>query len=224
MVMDIRLDTKNLKDDVKGIRRIRSGINGNMEIRLIWGSNDAPHMVRIVAAGPNLWVKGYYDRNGTFIAFDTIGGEHVLNYAEDDIGCALRLDAITSVLAELEQIPPISDFSRGGGDQARKAYIMCVFLASEMVRNELLERMLLQETRNHGQNNKTWRDYILVYKNWAKVSRELYQTGSENNYPTIYAADVRSMHSRLETGVAKGIMTERELAVYDSLLEELHIV
>ncbi|MDE5933630.1 MAG: hypothetical protein K2H40_14270 [Lachnospiraceae bacterium] len=222
--MDIRLNTRNLQDDIKEIRRIRSGINGDMEIRLIWSGNNVQHEVCVVANGPNLWVKGYYDRNRDFIAFDTTGGARILNYADDDKGCALTLDAIASVLEELEKIPPVNDFSQGGENQARKAYIMCVFLVSEMVRNELLERMLLQGTRNHGQNCRTWRDYILVYKNWAKVSRELYQTGGGDNYPTIYAADVRSMYSRLQASVAKGIMTERELAVYDSLLAELRIV
>lgn len=225
MVKDIHLNTKELHQDVEAIRKIRNGINGDIEIRLIWvdNNNQAQHMVRVVANGPNLWVKGYYGQDGVFTAFDATGGARVLNYTDDDRGCALVLDTITSVLGELEQIPPIDDFSQGGESPARKAYIMCVFLVSEMVRNELLEKMLLQETRKQGQNAATWRDYVLVYKNWAKVSRELYQAGGGNNYPTIYAADVRSMYSRLRTSVAKGIMTAQELAVYDSLLADLQI-
>lgn len=220
MVMDINLNTKNLHKDLEAVRRSRSHIDGEAEIRLMWMDDSGVHTVRVIANGPKLWVTGYYDQNGSRVPFAAGEDQRILNYAASDTGCRLFLPDIIGVLGALEQIPAPADFTAGGQNaRARNAYVMCVFLVSEMVRNELLEKVLLMETKRPGSNARMWRDYILLYKNWAKASKALYKVESGKDYPTIYAADVKSMFVRLETGE----LAEAEIRLYRQLIEELCI-
>jgi len=219
---EIHLNINKLHTDVRAIRDVRNHNNEDMEIQLKWDTaGNVQHTVRVIANGPNLWVKGYYDQGGAFISFATGGGGDVLNYGENDTGCRLTLETITEVLGALEAVPAPTNFRSGSGN-ARTAYVMCVFLASEMVRNELLEKVLLLGTRRAA-DAKMWRDYILVYKNWATVSKILYNIESGDNYPTIYAADAKSMFSRLAAARGRGDLTERELDIYQELIENPQI-
>lgn len=222
MVMDIHLNTKSLSKDLAAIRRNRSsiGAGGEIEIRLLWTDNNKNHMVRVIANSSKLWVTGYYDQNGKLISFATEGNQGVLNYADSDKGSRLTLSDVASKLCALEQIPAPVDFTAGNRNaSARNAYLMCVFLASEIVRNELLEKILLLETRKPGENARTWKMYILLYKNWAKASKALYSMESGSDYPTIYAADVKSLFIRLETSD----LSRTEIDLYRQLIDELQI-
>lgn len=227
-MMDIHLNKNNLSDDIKAVRKIRNGNHGDLEMRLIWNDgNGVERTVRVIANGPNLWVTGYYHQDGTFIRFDGNGGAGVLNYAASDKGCYLTLDAVKGALGPLAGIsvhhPFPTDFRPGKENaEVRTAYVMCVFLTSEMVRNELLEKSLLLGTRK-ADAIATWSDYVLMYKNWATVSKVLYKVESGNNYPTIYVADVKSMFNRLEAGVGSGDLTQNELDVYRCLIENPQI-
>ena len=46
MVMDINLNTKNLHKDLEAVRRSRSHIDGEAEIRLMWGAYRTRHCKR----------------------------------------------------------------------------------------------------------------------------------------------------------------------------------
>lgn len=224
----IHLNTNMLHQDVEKIRQKRSQITGDMEIQLIWGENDE-HTIRVIANGPNLWVTGYYHQDGTFIRFDEYGGPGVLRYNGRDVGCEFTLAVIAKTLGPLVGISEDSnpfprDFrTQDGNEEARAAYVMCVFLASEMIRNELLERALLLGMRKPDVRPK-WNDYVLLYKNWATVSKILYRIESGDNYPIIYAADAKSMFSRLEAAGGEGRLTPTELEVYRGLINNPQIV
>ena len=139
------------------------------------------------------------------------------------MGCHLSLPDIISVLGTLErssaQAPPEFWPGNGACAEARNAYVMCVFLASEMVRNELLEKLLLLEMRKPAARPRMWRDYILLYRNWAKASKALYKMESGSDYPTIYAADAKRMFVRLETSE----LGQTEIDLYRQLIDELRI-
>lgn len=168
----LRLDENNLHNDLTAIRIARGtkgpngkqnhpctvGIDEEWEIDLKWrDGNDIEHTLPVYVKGPALEVKGFKPKEGDRIDF---GGD--FNYA-GETGTQLTYWNITGeALVNLEEGK--YDLSERGYKFARLCYVMCVFVASEIVRNEVLEIMFV-----YG-NFGMWENYKRLYRNWAKVS------------------------------------------------------
>jgi hypothetical protein len=181
MEFEINLDNKEqLHDDLEKIRenRERLGEKGEAEIVLKWTKEDeSKHELSVHVKTSNLWVTGCKGQLGKEIEFK----EEIRNYMEKDEGTTIYIKGITNLLEELEN-GRYNNFEKTGSRE-RNAYLMCVFVASEIVRNELLEKVLIKSFSN--KNYATWKTYRRVYSNFASVSKALYKY-----YPTIRVEDV----------------------------------
>lgn len=206
IIFTLRLEKEYLHKDLEKIRKNRGvliddrGEEKPGVIQLSWktneGAGEAEHKIDVVVKGPNLWVNGYQCQGKGCVGFQAEEGS--LNYCESDenAGCILELTAIRSELEKLENIEDSMYFHKGAA--GRTPYLMCVFTVSEMVRNEILERLLFCEKgRKHSGIHYNWKDCLSLYKNWKSVSKVLYAVESGRFYPVIYFRDMDSMFVRI---------------------------
>lgn len=154
------------------IRRARTHTDEKTrwEINLRWkASAQEEYNLIVYAAGTALVVTGFQTFTGEKITFLEAGSNKDFNYNGED-GGALSYGAVTGTLAKLRD----GRYKTLPNDEKRNAYVMCVFMASEIVRNEVLEGLLLKGLQ--GWHVGKWHDYYLLYQNWSSVSGALYNT------------------------------------------------
>lgn len=195
MKYDVHIMKGLFHNDLERIRTARNAADraAKWEINLIWKKNGTEdgkeHNLPVYAQGPALAVYGCQTCAGDEISFFGAGSNGKFNYG-GETGCRLNMWEIIESLEELRAGRHRS-FSEGDGG-ARRAYVMCVFMASEIVRNEVLEVLFINGTK--GKEAGRWEDYILLYKNWALVSELLYgeAQGKGENAGVIRIGDVRA--------------------------------
>lgn len=218
-IFTLRLEKKFLHEDLERIRAARKGMKDETMaiIQITWESNKQDDngsdinnsdnsgdnnddkkkfkIINVHVNGPNLWVIGYQWEGNGYVDFTAQAGS--LNYKRADTGCSLDLAVIKSYLNELENISSSDKFYEGAKD--RISYLMCVFVASEMVRNEILEKLLFCKKVDAQGNRRsyTWRECKDLYKNWASVSKVLYAVESGDFYPVIYFHDMDDLFVRI---------------------------
>ena len=186
---NLRLDADNLHDDLHTIREARKKIQHEEEwgIRLLWKDSEGEnHHPLVCVKGPALSVKSYITTDGLTVDF-SVGS---YNYKKSDRGCFLWLSEITTILEKLERGEITREMIAGDDKHARTVYVMCVFVASEMVRNEVLEAILLKATADCAVVN--WHDYCFLYKNWASASCALYGGEQSERAPVIRINDMKA--------------------------------
>lgn len=153
----------------------------------------------------NLWVVGYRQAVDEPVHyFGTGPQDRHLNYREGtETGCVLDLNSIQQTIRKVRNYTKPDDFY-GNATEARRAYIMCVFVASEMVRNEFLERIVLDwehlNAKYDSQFKGNWQDYLLLYKNWARTVKTLHCIERDGIFlPHIKVSDTNSLFVRITT-------------------------
>lgn len=208
MDFTIRFDSAYLHNDLENIRNQRPNMGTiknahNITIELPQYGN-----LSVIAKSCELWIDSY-KKNGTAESFGTN-----LNYNDSDCGCALTFDQIKGVLAKLLTLDyKKKDFI--SSNNARTSYIMCVFVASELVRNEFLETVLL-----HGETygmTLLWKYYKPLYKNWHKTSQLLYGISSGGYCPEIRVNDLKNHINRL----ANTDLSDSVINIYRTELSKL---
>lgn len=212
----------NLNNPVElhnSIERIREARNfmGLREyiIDLYWDEDGGEtHRIPIIVEGPNLWVIGYLAINGSKIYFERTRKDGTLNYSKFDTPGNLSLQNARELLKRFESNPPLNNFQKIEGNEcARSVYVMAVFIASEIVRNEVLELILLYGSMNSVPFIEQWSNFLLVYKEWERAARVLYQeTGAI--CPVICVKGLRSRLSNLK----KDENLQKILEAYEELM------
>lgn len=192
---DLRLDAANLHNDLEAIRIDRGtngrGGSGNIphnisehegwKINLIWDNDE--HRLPVFVKGPAIAVEGFLTKQRQRINFAQAGWDSFERYDPvNDKGCYLELTQICGVLQQLEEGKHTRFLSKDR--DARTAFVMCVFVASEIVRNEVLERILLKGDCG------SWHDYLRLYQNWASVSAIINGCGADQFAEIIYGIKV----------------------------------
>lgn len=220
MEFTLRLEKKFLHKDLETIREGRRALvdaHGNAKTAIIclaWNGGAAEHKINVHVKGPNLWVTGYECDGRAYVNFEAEQGS--LNYCKSDEGCNLELTAIKAELEKLETIDTSEAFYRGAA--GRTPYVMCVFTASEMVRNEILERLLFCEKEKNSRTHYTWKECVPLYKNWESVSKVLYAIESGTFYPVIYFHDMDGMFVRI---MKNGALYNSVGKIYEGILKDI---
>lgn len=199
----------NLNNPVElhnSIERIREARNymGEREyiIDLHWDEDGGEtHRIPLIVEGPNLWVIGYLFGDEK-IYFEKQRGDGTLRYSSADGANRedeLMLQNVKIILKRFEGESHLTNFQKvEGNERARNAYVMAVFIASEIVRNEVLELILLYGSMNLRPFLKRWSDFLFVYREWERAARVLYPEEAGAICPVIRVKGLRSRCSNLE--------------------------
>lgn len=124
------------------------------------------------------------------------------------------LQNVKIILKRFEGESHLTNFQEvEGNERARNAYVMAVFIASEIVRNEVLELILLYGSMNLRPFLKRWSDFLFVYREWERAARVLYQeTGAI--CPVIRVKGLKSRLSNLK----KDENLQKILEAYEELM------
>lgn len=85
-----------------------------------------------------------------------------------------------------------------------------------MVRNELLEQLLIKQSIKEVEKYYSWNDCVCLYKNWKNTSEALYVV--RDFYPVIYAKDLKHLWVRVLS------LDNDVKELYENLLEKLGIL
>jgi hypothetical protein len=92
----------------------------------------------------------------------------------------------------LETITDYADFNKRFKEKnIMTATVMCIFISSEIIRNELLEKIVILQSEKPNVENYSWMDLKPIYKNWASDSTKLYGNNSGVIH-TILLEDVKN--------------------------------
>lgn len=230
MQFTIRLDEQSLHTDLEAIRKGREDIwqndrqtnlnerytdflkdnaNNNIsqfrqemdEITLQWTVNGTVQSIIVLTLTSNLWVVGVQSTpGGQEYYFD----KRNLNYGDHDTGDALNWNGIKGALQTLTGFQNLNSYNFSVvGTSERKAYLMCVFIASEAVRNQFLEEIVLKwdylKNKYVAGFEGNWQDYRLLYKNWDHTAKSLYAVEADNIFtPYIKINDMKNSFVRIE--------------------------
>ncbi len=144
------------------------------------------------ALSSNLWVKEYSIDNMTWHKFEDIFSRFSMNYREDDKGCLLAAASIIELIKSFAEL--VKNNSLGDTEKRRTirdAYVMIVYVSSEMIKNEILQKALDNESKLYS-----WAELEFLYKNFSTLSKKLYKTHN-SYYQTIYIKDFIDMFVRV---------------------------
>lgn len=206
----LRLDKKFLHEDLEKIREGRkqlcktvlgqsqsaqggAGEEAQRAHIQVAGTGGKENIIILEAVGSNLWMEGFQtEKSEKIIPFSQDREE--LRYKDNDHCCLLELSALQSTLGKLRSYvkKPKSEQKKLQSDKTyRQGFLAGVFVASEMVRNEFLERIVLAD----GLRNYTWEKALLLYRNWETVAKRLYciEGGKSEMIPVIRVNDMAAM-------------------------------
>lgn len=154
-------DDEQLKEDLMAIRLWRLEhknytLDNKVDIKVYWGKSDSSKNITVLAYGNQLWIKGFQVGGGKPVYFDK------LNYERDTKTFSLNPYEAWKYLDIL--------FEKKDAKSSREAYLMCTFLTSEMVRNEMLECIFLNCPKTMSEK---WVDYKLIYQNWKSTANAI---------------------------------------------------
>lgn len=99
--MILRLDIKNLHEDLERLREKRKNLEKDgIWIRVKWKEDTKEHELPVYAKGSNLWVEAFENSKGEIIEFSK--NERDLNYKKEDKGCRLTILDVVKKLKVLE--------------------------------------------------------------------------------------------------------------------------
>lgn len=179
---------------IRNWRNANQGIpfNQQTEIEIYWPNRNANNnnCITVVVQGNEFWVIGYFQGSqaqGNYISF---GGDQDTRYVNlgNAIYASFNKDAVYNYLDILINHPgnaqQPTNFNHSGMSNNQipnqMAFLMCVFIASEMVRNEFLEVVFLNPQLFPY---KTWNNYHLLYTNWKKTLNIINHIKKKNDGP-----------------------------------------
>lgn len=154
-------DNKQLHEDLMAIRLWRLEhknytLDNKVDIKVYWGKSDSSKNITVLAYGNQLWIKGFQVGGGKPVYFDN------LNYERDTKTFSLNPYEAWKYLDTLVE--------KNDAKSSREEYLMCTFLTSEMVRNEMLECIFLNCPKTMKER---WVDYKLIYQNWKSTANAI---------------------------------------------------
>jgi hypothetical protein len=196
--MDLNTINK-LSASISALREARNNplVSDKIEILITWkdhnddndDSDNNTHKITVFAGMPNIWVTGFQSKSGAKIDFSIQDkGEKYIGY--DNVSCPLTLDNIRQNLKPLELVKSESDFI-SKRNTLKTAIVMCIFITSEIIRNELLEKIVRNQSHsNVGSYVYNWGEMMDIYQNWASDSKLIYEKDSDVIH-TILLRDVK---------------------------------
>lgn len=164
---------RRLHENLQCIRQAMESMNDSEDIiiRLQWQDGDDVKYIEVLAKTSSLWVVAFRKQETeAWIYFETGNKEQlketdpsILNYRDNDTGCELNVWRCKELL---ETLLNRDSFQFGLQGNERNQYLICVFLTSEMVRNEVVEAVFCL-------GRCMWRDFLPIYRNWQMVSKLL---------------------------------------------------
>lgn len=202
---------KQFHADLENIRQWRKENVSVLEqnpvgIDVLWKNNGQKEHIFVVVTTSKFLVIGYVNSNG-YVSF---GSEDDLSYEGHANGePSLNIYDVYNYLEVLSQwsggmfLHYDNTIIKNKPILNREAFLICVFLASEMVRNEILEIIFLYDGLF---KKRSWGEYKLLYKNWEKISKII--NDEKGTYiKTITAVAVLK---KLWANTDKGILDDRE--------------
>jgi len=179
-------------------------------------TNETAPILYVRALSSNLWVKEYSIDNLTWHKFDEIFSRFSINYGEEDKGCLLYATNIIEMIesfTELVKNNSLDDTEQR--DNIRSAFVMIVYVSSEMIKNEILQKALDTTTYEGERRQYTWAELKFLYKNFSILSKKLYKTNN-SYYQTIYIKDFVDMFVRVSDNRdgARALQIINSLGVY----------
>ncbi len=180
-----------LKKEINAMRQQRL----EAENDYVWNialQNGKDPILYVHAIGSTLWVTEYSVDNMTWNKFEKIYPNFSMNYREDDKGCLLAAASIIELIKSFAEL--VKNNSLGNTEKRRTirdAYVMIVYVSSEMIKNEILQKALDNEYKLYS-----WAKLLSLYKNCSKISMKLYNT-HDSYYQTIYIKDFAKMSKQV---------------------------
>lgn len=184
-------DRKKLHADLTNIRQWRKENFSVLEnkpvgIDVLWKNDRQKERIFVVVTDRAFEVIGYVNSNG-YISFGA--GDYLKYEGRDNGNPSLNMANVYQCLNLLLQWPGgtyVHYDEHEGEPIHRMAFLVCVFLASEMVRNEVLEAIFLN-TKNTF--SKQWNYYRLICTKWEHTLKAI---KGENVplYNTIYLKNI----------------------------------
>ncbi len=203
----LTLDGHNaINKEVDAMRKQRELADKDYVWNITLQKKEGP-ILHVRAKGPNLWVEEYSTDDGpwdddsweqkTWHKFGDIHPAFSMNYEEGDSGCMLNAEQIIGLIenfVRMAKAGPLDYTTKK--QQIRCAYVIIVYVASEMIRNEILERAMYVTSYECKRDPHSWVELEFLCKNFKSLSTKLYKTTGEY-YPTIYIDDFVAMSVRL---------------------------
>ena len=218
----LTLDNRHsLKGEIRAMRQQRLTAEKDYVWNITLQQRTGP-ILYVRATGPNLWVEEYSIDNTTWHKFIDIDRNFSMNYKEEDRGCLLYAEDIIGLIESFAELirGNILDYT-SQKKKIRNAYVIIVYVSSEMIRNEILEKALDITTYESELPQHTWAELEFLYKNFSTLSTKLYQ-GDGKNFPTIYIEDFLSSYARVadnkDAKAALGVIGSLGMDINPSLL------
>jgi hypothetical protein len=192
--MDLN-NINNLSASISALREARTDPSVSKEIKILitWKDDDKnTHAITVFANMPNIWVTGFQANSGDKIEFSAAENKYVNC---EGVSCRLTLDDIRQNLRPLE-LAKTKLYYEDNCKNLKTATFMCIFITSEIIRNELLE-IIVRHQSHSNKGSCNWNNLIEIYRNWASDSKLLYVKNPEV-IPTILLKDVQLELTRLE--------------------------
>lgn len=155
------------------------------KITLVWSQDDITEQLAIYVIGPNLWVDSFDCSGGNRLRFEEV--ESKQNYQPKDNPGMIDTYQMTAALSSfvhafgeiLEwktmavcKTPEINSLL---ATKLRNTYLICIFLASEVVRNEFFELIYCKKS-----GCVSWKDCKVLFQNWKSIARLVYPEERKN--------------------------------------------
>lgn len=143
------------------------------------GSEDEQKSLSIFAVGPNLWVDAFESSGNSRLSFEE--EEHRQNYQAGDNPGMIDIQTMTEALSsfmrssgEIHEWKTMSAFRPAEKNSLfttmlRNTYLICIYLASEAVRNEFFELI-----HSNYSGIISWKTCKVLFQNWKSISRQLH--------------------------------------------------
>lgn len=159
-------DLRQYKADVKVIRDNRKNIKLEDKIIIhVWPC--AEKKLEVVAKGPNLWILGFMDKDNELKPFRS-NDKYKDNDKAGALICVEQICAFAVSFIDQMKEGTLTEGARENG------FLIFTFLASEMVRNEIMEVIYFCKDPN-----PSWAELVPFFKNWESASRLLYPGSDE---------------------------------------------
>ena len=175
MMKEYKLDicsTPNYEKEANKMRDERKDIGKEEKVKITLVLGSSGKQIELEAEGPNFWIKGY-NYGGNLIKF-----RDTETYISDDNGGPISVDAVCPIIGSfIDHMDEYTDVDskKAKGDintinTINKVYVLCIFLASEMIRNEIFQKVYFSPKCN----NITWKALANFFATWEKDSQAIY--------------------------------------------------
>ena len=175
------------------MREERVNMKEDEEVRITLVTSSGKK-IKLAAEGPNFWIKGYYLKISDTSPEKSYKFRDEENYTAKDKGSCLNYCVIDKIMEgffdKLENLKngmknsqDLNDPSYSTKEIIDDVYVLSIFVASEMIRNEIFEKVYFSDACA----DITWTQLKVFFSNWASTARVM-----ANNQPTKYIPCIRA--------------------------------